>query len=104
MKRYLGDGVYAEWPVRGMLLLTAQGDDRLHEIYLEPEVYQALLAFVEFVKKEFVKHASQGANLSNDHCWTTAAGRRLYGTSCGAIILARHTKTAARNFRHAHAF
>ena len=25
MKRYLGDGAYAEWPIRGMLRLTAQG-------------------------------------------------------------------------------
>ena len=60
MKRYLGDGVYAEWPIRGMLRLTAQGDDHMHEIYLEPEVYTALLGFVEFVSEELEKRATEG--------------------------------------------
>lgn len=45
-KRYLGDGVYAEWEPRGVIKLTAEnGIAATDTIYLEPEVYEALEQF-----------------------------------------------------------
>ncbi len=53
-KEYIGDGVYVTVE-RGMILLTTQsGDGRDNEIYLEPEVYEALVKYVNnFKKKEY---------------------------------------------------
>ncbi len=47
-KQYLGDGVYAEMQEPAILALTTEeGVSKLNEIYLEPEVYLALVAFVK---------------------------------------------------------
>lgn len=48
-KDYLGDSVYAEFDGNGVTLTTNNGylDDPRNTIYLEPEVYRALLQFVE---------------------------------------------------------
>lgn len=46
-KEYLGDAVYVDIE-RGMLKLTTEDGYRTtNEIYLEPEVYEALLRYVE---------------------------------------------------------
>lgn len=46
-KDYLGDGVYVDLE-RGMIKLTTEnGIETTNEIFLEPEVYQALVRFVE---------------------------------------------------------
>lgn len=46
MKVYLGDSVYVEFE-HGMLKLTTNnGDGDSNTIYLEPEVYDALVVFV----------------------------------------------------------
>lgn len=51
-KTYLGDGVYCEVRL-GMLRLTTEDGVRVtNEVWLEPEVYEALLRFVERRKKE----------------------------------------------------
>ena len=49
-KDYLGDGVYVEID-RGMLKLTAEnGIFSTDTIYLEPQVYEALIRYVERIK------------------------------------------------------
>ena len=52
MKRYLGDGVYVE-SVDGGLILTAENNDIkvTDRIYLVPQVYSALAAFVAELKE-----------------------------------------------------
>lgn len=47
MKRYLGDGVYVEWSMESLVLTTENGIEVTNRIYLEPEVYAALVAFVK---------------------------------------------------------
>lgn len=50
-KVYLGDSVYAE-VVNGMIRLTTDdGDGRSNEIFLELEVFEALVAYVERMKR-----------------------------------------------------
>lgn len=47
-KRYLGDAVYADRDELGRIVLTTEGGIRtINTIILEPEVYTALLAWVE---------------------------------------------------------
>ncbi len=50
-KVYLGDAVYAEVE-HGMIKLTAEGWNTTHEIYLEPEVYSALVEYARRVWKK----------------------------------------------------
>ncbi len=54
-KVYLGDAVYAEL-LHGQIHLTTQGwsgvSDVTHTIILEREVYEALVAYAERLKKE----------------------------------------------------
>lgn len=50
-KIYLGDGVYAEMTDLGLELTTEDGVRITNRIVLEPEVYTALLAFVEAWRK-----------------------------------------------------
>lgn len=47
MKRYLGDGVYVDWSMESLVLTTEDGISITNTIYLEPEVWQALQAFVK---------------------------------------------------------
>jgi hypothetical protein len=51
MKVYLGDGVYAEFDEGRLVLTTEDGISVTNTIYLENEVYNALLAFVERLRK-----------------------------------------------------
>jgi hypothetical protein len=53
-KDYLGDGVYAEIE-RGMIKLTTEREygTQLHVIYLEPEVYEALVGYFERIKRKY---------------------------------------------------
>ena len=46
-KVYLGDGAYAEYDGYGVRLTTENGVETTNSIYLEPEVYAALTAFVK---------------------------------------------------------
>lgn len=52
-KIYLGDSVYAESSGHDVILTTWNGyaDDPRNTIVLEPDVYTALLQFVEWIKK-----------------------------------------------------
>lgn len=48
MKVYLGDGVYAAFEGYGIMLTTEDGTEETpNRIFLEPEVYSALVRFVE---------------------------------------------------------
>jgi len=54
-KTYLGDGVYVEVE-RGMLHLTTENRIEItNEIFLEPEVYEALVKYAEAAKAEAAK-------------------------------------------------
>ena len=46
-KEYIGDGVYVECEYGMLRLTTERGDGMVHEIYLESEVYHALIKYVE---------------------------------------------------------
>lgn len=51
-KYYLGDSVYAEYNGYGIKLTTDNGYGPNNTIFLEPEVYSALMRFVERVTKK----------------------------------------------------
>jgi len=51
-KSYLGDAVYADFDGWCVVLTTEDGIRVLNKIYLEPEVLQALNAYVERLSKE----------------------------------------------------
>jgi len=46
-KRYLGDGVYADFDGYSIILTSENGVQILDRIYLEPDVYNALTQYVE---------------------------------------------------------
>jgi glycyl-tRNA synthetase (class II) len=52
MKTYLGDSVYAEVRPYNVILTTENGAEASNTIYLEPEVLEAFLRFIERAKKE----------------------------------------------------
>lgn len=55
MKEYLGDSVYVDVE-NGMIRLTTDNwGEASNTIYLEPEVYRALVNYVERLKDEIVK-------------------------------------------------
>ena len=59
LKEYLGDSVYAEINNAGFIILTTENghpDDPRNKIYLEPNIYNALLRFVGR-SKEKIKNA-----------------------------------------------
>jgi hypothetical protein len=46
VKRYLGDRVYVAWTMESLVLTTENGIAITNTIYLEPEVWKALVGFV----------------------------------------------------------
>jgi hypothetical protein len=50
-KSYLGDGVYVEMQHGGLMLTTEDGISVTNKIFLEPEVYSALLNYVDRLKQ-----------------------------------------------------
>lgn len=53
MKRYLGDGVYADHDGHGLVLTTEDGISETNRIVLEPEVYEALLQYVQALREVY---------------------------------------------------
>ncbi len=51
-KEYLGDGAYVRFDGFSLWLTTENGYQTTNEICLEPEVYAALLRFVERLRAE----------------------------------------------------
>jgi hypothetical protein len=55
--RYLGDGLYADFNDGHQIVLTT-GSHKLEEavniIYLEPEVYQALVEWMDVIQQEAI--------------------------------------------------
>lgn len=57
-KTYLGDSVYVEVDRNGSYVLTTENglpDDPSNKIYLEPEVYDMLVKYVETVQAAILK-------------------------------------------------
>jgi hypothetical protein len=54
-KIYLGDGVYVDFDGYQLVLTSEDGISVLNTIYLEPNVYTALIAYVEKLKDRPVK-------------------------------------------------
>lgn len=50
--QYIGDGVYVDFDGYQLKLYTDRGPDGIHEVYLEPSVYENLVAFVDNLKNE----------------------------------------------------
>jgi hypothetical protein len=50
LKDYLGDSVYVDFDGYMICLTTENGMGPTNTIYLEPEVYKALLSYVERLK------------------------------------------------------
>jgi hypothetical protein len=48
-KTYLGDGAYASFDGHGIELSTERGPGNVHHVYLEPEVFEALLRYAASV-------------------------------------------------------
>jgi len=51
-KVYLGDSVYAEWDGQGITLTTEDGVMATNNIYLEPEVFSALVEYADSTEEE----------------------------------------------------
>ena len=51
-KRYLGDAVYVDFDGYGLVLTTEDGVSETNRIVLEPEIYYALVAYVQELKGE----------------------------------------------------
>ncbi len=49
-KIYLGDGAYVTFDGYGLMLTTENGVETTNEIYLEPNVYEALVGYVARLK------------------------------------------------------
>jgi hypothetical protein len=47
VKRYLGDGVYADFDGHFLILTTEDGRSTTNTIYLEPEVLTSFYAYVQ---------------------------------------------------------
>ena len=54
-KQYIGDGVYVEFDLGMIRLTTENGIEITNQIYLEPEVWRALKAWVEHLEKQLEK-------------------------------------------------
>ena len=50
-KAYIGDSVYIEFDGRGIILTTENGLGPSNTIYMEPEVVNSFLAFLDCIKK-----------------------------------------------------
>lgn len=57
---YLGDSVYAAFEDGGITLTTENGFGPSNKIYLDPEVYASLLAFVQYLKARADDEVSNG--------------------------------------------
>ena len=50
-KAYLGDGAYVTFDGYGLMLTTENGISVTNEVYLEPAVYEALVMFVDGLRR-----------------------------------------------------
>lgn len=59
MKSYLGDGAYVDFDGFALVLTTENGISETNRIVLEPEVYTALVQYVEHLKSEPEPHPGE---------------------------------------------
>jgi hypothetical protein len=55
LKRYLGDSVYVDFSYGQFVLTTEDGVRTTNTIFLEPEIYEALVAYVRDLKVQLEK-------------------------------------------------
>jgi len=60
-KAYLGDGVYVAFDRNGLWLTTEDGIRVTNRIYLEPDVYTAMLQYVLKLKEKYDGRATPPA-------------------------------------------
>jgi len=64
-KEYLGDGVYASFDGYGIWIKTSNGAEATNEIYLEPNVYNALTKYRHTITRitdaERIRKATEGS-------------------------------------------
>lgn len=58
-KTYLGDGAYAAFDGYGIILTAENGIEATDTVYLEPQVYHKLVAFVDGLKAQPTAAASE---------------------------------------------
>ncbi len=51
-KRYIGDGVYADFNGFNLIITTEDGINTTNTIFLEPEVYKSLTQYVADIERE----------------------------------------------------
>lgn len=61
-KQYLGDGAYVEFDGYALVLTAENGIQATNRIVLEPEVYAALVAYVDRLKRR--THAEEEGSRS----------------------------------------
>jgi len=54
-KEYLGDSVYAEFEDGMLKLTTENGEDPSNTIFIEEDVYMALIRYVDKIKREVLR-------------------------------------------------
>lgn len=57
-KEYLGDSVYAEHDDNVLVLTTENGYEPSNTIILEPEVYKALINYIERLTNDYSTHST----------------------------------------------
>lgn len=62
-KSYLGDGVYIDFDGYALVLTTENGIDVTNRIVLEPEVYEALMLYVERLKRSGSVTSATGTDI-----------------------------------------
>lgn len=76
-KRYLGDGAYVEFDGFALILTAENGVAVTERIVLEPEIWAALVNFVDDLKKEVEAAAAAKENLECSRCGHTHQGKAL---------------------------
>jgi len=68
MKEYLGDGVYVDFDGHQYVLTAENGISATNTIYLEPEVYEAFVAYTKRLKENLCQHPNRNMNGGCDDC------------------------------------
>lgn len=93
-KRYIGDGVYAEFDGFGIVLTTDNGISTTNRIVLEPDVYAALADFVAALVKDAEQQPTLGDCQTCDGYILNPA-EAPYCPSCARVKRASNVKGAS---------
>ena len=81
-KRYLGDSVYVEVESGMLKLTTSNGEGDLEMIYLEVEVYEALVAFYEEAALRVRQDDPHPPDCLCDPCTCSRCGKHTHEGKC----------------------